>query len=248
MKINNPWVLIPENVLKDPNLTFREKIMYSKILALDNGEEHCYANNHYFSELLGVGKVSISRIINGLVKKNYIKINNPQSKHRRIKICTNLLYTNGQSNNIHMYKQNNNNKNNNKTHVGLRILHFKSSMIEAFKDAEMPVEEQEKFLEYWCELNSSGNKFRREKEEFFDEKKRVKTWMARVQKWNNKKANKIHLTQFKRDSAGFPIGWCGKCGKSDFYTEFEIFQDSRCCGDKLFPHNHIERSGNGTIN
>ena len=184
MKINNPWVLVPENVLKDPDLTFREKIMFSKILALDNGEEHCYANNHYFSELMSVGKTTVSRIINSLKFKGYIEIENSQSKHRRIKICSNQPSTNGQSNFEHMYKHNNNNKNNNKKTLTKdifdRILEFQDSMRLSFEKNNMPDEEQKKFLDYWCEVNDTGTKFRVEKQEFFNKDRRIKTCISRA--------------------------------------------------------------------
>lgn len=44
------------------------------VLYLSKDTGHCFATNNYFSDILNVTVVSISRIINSLKKKNYIKV------------------------------------------------------------------------------------------------------------------------------------------------------------------------------
>ena len=56
-------------------LSDKEKIILSMVLYLSKDTGHCFATNNYFSDILNVTVVSISRIINSLKKKNYIKVN-----------------------------------------------------------------------------------------------------------------------------------------------------------------------------
>lgn len=55
-------------------LSDKEKIILSMVLYLSKDTGHCFATNNYFSDILNVTVVSISRIINSLKKKNYIKV------------------------------------------------------------------------------------------------------------------------------------------------------------------------------
>ena len=41
---------------------------------------------------------------------------------------------------------------------------------------------------------------------------------------------------FKLDSTGYCYkGYCIKCNESDFYKEYDLKGDSRCCNDKIKP-------------
>ena len=55
-------------------LSDKEKNILSMVLYLSKDTGHCFATNNYFSDILNVTVVSISRIINSLKKKNYIKV------------------------------------------------------------------------------------------------------------------------------------------------------------------------------
>ena len=44
---------------------------------------------------------------------------------------------------------------------------------------------------------------------------------------------------FKCDTVGFPIGWCEKCNKSDFYKFEELNGDSNCCNAKILPSKQV---------
>lgn len=66
---------IPVEILINKELSDKEKIILSMILYLSKDTGHCFATNNYFSDILNVTVVSISRIINSLKKKNYIKVN-----------------------------------------------------------------------------------------------------------------------------------------------------------------------------
>ena len=60
----------------------------------------------------------------------------------------------------------------------------------------------------------------------------------RFEKWcvNQKTSYKMFVAQFKRDTCGFPMGYCEKCGVSEFYEENELYGDSKCCNSKILPN------------
>ena len=66
---------MPSERLINNKLSDKEKIILSMIIYLSKDKGYCFATNNYFSDILNVTVVSISRIINSLKKKNYIKIN-----------------------------------------------------------------------------------------------------------------------------------------------------------------------------
>lgn len=66
-------VWIPYEILTDIKLNDKEKIVYSMIMYLSK-ERECTITNSYISELLNVSKVQLSRIINSLKKKLYIRV------------------------------------------------------------------------------------------------------------------------------------------------------------------------------
>ncbi len=88
------------------------------------------------------------------------------------------------------------------------------------------------FITYWTEPNKSNTKMKFELQQTFDINRRLKRWAANDFSTNNKNG----LVNFRLDSTGNAyIGYCDKCNKSDFYSEYEIKQDSKCCKSKLIP-------------
>ena len=67
----------------------------------------------------------------------------------------------------------------------------------------------------------------------FDISRRLTTWLSKD--WNQNKPN-TKITDFKLDATGYCyIGYCIKCNESDFYKEYDLKGDSRCCNDKIKP-------------
>ena len=83
-------------------------------------------------------------------------------------------------------------------------------MIDWLKQSGKRYKDYEAFARNWCR-NSTGTKK------------------------NFKNSSKFTLADFKKETGGFNIGYCYKCGKYEFYDNREIWQDSRCCKTRLLP-------------
>ena len=88
------YAIIPANVRYDNDLTPNAKLLYGEITALCNEKGYCWASNNYFAELYKVSKKSISKWINQLIQKGYIKSQiiykegNKSIEERRLYIST----------------------------------------------------------------------------------------------------------------------------------------------------------------
>lgn len=70
-KFKGVW--IPYEIFTDRNLSDKEKFIYSMIISLSR-ENECTMSNAYIGNLLNICNVQVSRIINSLKKKGYIKV------------------------------------------------------------------------------------------------------------------------------------------------------------------------------
>ena len=69
-KFKGVW--IPYEIITDKNLNDKEKIIYSMIISLSK-ENECTMSNAYIGNLLNICNVQVSRIVNSLKGKGYIK-------------------------------------------------------------------------------------------------------------------------------------------------------------------------------
>ena len=67
------YIIVPEYITKDKNLTDKEKNIYAMILTLSKNHE-CIMSNSYISSMLNISKVHSSRLISSLRDKGYIKV------------------------------------------------------------------------------------------------------------------------------------------------------------------------------
>ncbi len=67
------YIILPEYITKDKNLTDKEKNIYSMILTLSKNQE-CIMSNAYISSMLSISKVHASRLISSLRDKGYINV------------------------------------------------------------------------------------------------------------------------------------------------------------------------------
>ena len=70
---NFKYIILPEYVTKDKNLTDKEKNIYAMIVTLSKNQE-CIMSNSYISSMLNISKVHSSRLISSLRDKGYIKV------------------------------------------------------------------------------------------------------------------------------------------------------------------------------
>lgn len=79
-------IWIPKEVVDLKGIKWAEKVLLSRIIALDN-EEGCWANNNHFAEVLDICPNRASKLINKLVKLKLISsdINQKQGNRRVLK-------------------------------------------------------------------------------------------------------------------------------------------------------------------
>jgi uncharacterized phage protein (TIGR02220 family) len=88
MNENDKFIIIPQYICKDKNLSYVDKmvfgIIYSLSLAGDN--DKCFATNKYLAEMLGMESRNIIRHINNLKNQGYLNItyNNKNPRKRTI--------------------------------------------------------------------------------------------------------------------------------------------------------------------
>ena len=70
---NFKYLLLPEYITKDKNLTDKEKSIYSIILTLSKNQE-CIMSNAYISSTQNISKVHSSRLISSLRDKCSINV------------------------------------------------------------------------------------------------------------------------------------------------------------------------------
>jgi hypothetical protein len=70
----NYYAIIPANVRYDKTLTANAKLLYGEITALCNEKGFCWASNSYFAELYEVTTQAISKWVNSLSDKGYLRL------------------------------------------------------------------------------------------------------------------------------------------------------------------------------
>lgn len=78
------FVIVQKYILNDKRLTGNEKLLVSLITSLDR-QDHCYATNQYFADILGVTARAIRKMINRLCDLGMIEYDG-KFKNRRILI------------------------------------------------------------------------------------------------------------------------------------------------------------------
>ena len=118
-----------------------------------------------------------------------------------------------------------------------------SKRIKAFKEIvysysnKYPKEMLDEFYNHFSELDRAKNpKMRWEKEKTWEIEKRLVKWANNDYSGIMQKKNGA-VDEFKMDAVGrAAIGFCTKCGKSDFYEPKTVkVDDSKCCNALLVP-------------
>lgn len=72
-KLGGYYAVIPATILYDSELTANEKMLYAIISQLAIKTGFCYASNSYLAERLGITPRAVSKWINKLIQKNYVR-------------------------------------------------------------------------------------------------------------------------------------------------------------------------------
>jgi len=65
-------ILIPIDVMKNPNLSLTAKFLYGFILCLLEDEGYCCVTNNQFAQILKISPITVSNLIQKLVKEKYL--------------------------------------------------------------------------------------------------------------------------------------------------------------------------------
>lgn len=70
----NYYGIIPADVRYDKTLSPYAKLIYSELTCLTNKEGYCFSSNGYFADLYGVTDQAVSKWINSLSEKGYVRL------------------------------------------------------------------------------------------------------------------------------------------------------------------------------
>jgi len=85
------FITVSVEIMRDANLNQSQKFLLAEIEQLTTLEKGCIATNLHFSNLIGISKENVSKNINSLEKKGYIKseiVNGTRNHTRTITITT----------------------------------------------------------------------------------------------------------------------------------------------------------------
>lgn len=67
------YAVIPATILNDNDLSATEKLLYGYVSQLSNAKGYCFASNKYLAEITRTSISTVSKGINKLIKKEYLK-------------------------------------------------------------------------------------------------------------------------------------------------------------------------------
>lgn len=65
--------LVHSDILQDPSLSIRAKGVYALLSTYANKDRECYPSNTTLSEMLGVSKRTLQRVLKELEEKDYVR-------------------------------------------------------------------------------------------------------------------------------------------------------------------------------
>ena len=77
------YIIIPQNIIEDNNLTSTDKLVYGIILRLTRSNGYCWATNQYMADILKINPRTVSSCIRKLRELGYI--NSCKNKNDKFK-------------------------------------------------------------------------------------------------------------------------------------------------------------------
>ena len=245
MQIKNDYVIIPGSILRDENLSMMQRMLYAKLLCLDN-DKGCYASNGYLADCFGVKKNTISINISALERKGYISVDikhkpSGQVESRGISCISNTplidikqgISQASKSNIKKEYKVE-------KETFDLFWIHYPKKVGKAkawaswkanYKDIDSSREQI---------MNHIKKAYTNTEKQFIPN---PATYINQERWWDEiiEQQVVVDISLYKRDATDFPMGYCQECGQSDSYREADIrLGGSRCCDAKILPTKEIK--------
>ena len=78
------WAVIPAGVRYNEQIPPNAKLLYAEISSLTQEDGYCWATNEYFHKVFGFSERTIQNLLNSLLNAGYIRIENGDSKKRKI--------------------------------------------------------------------------------------------------------------------------------------------------------------------
>ena len=78
------WAVIPAGVRYNEQIPPNAKLLYAEISSLTQEDGYCWATNEYFRKVFGFSERTIQNLLNSLLNAGYIRIENGDSKKRKI--------------------------------------------------------------------------------------------------------------------------------------------------------------------
>ena len=246
MQIKNDYVIIPGSILRDENLSMMQRMLYAKLLGLDN-DKGCYASNGYLADCLGVSKNHISKSISALERMGYISVeirykkNSKEIESRGICCISHTYNPKGLGGIIQQPKDNIKKEYKvEKETFDLFWIHYPKKVGKAkawaswkanYKDIDSSREQI---------MNHIKKAYTNTEKQFIPN---PATYINQERWWDEiiEHKEEIDISLYKRDATDFPMGYCQACGDHESYTVADIKSGgSRCCDAKILPTKEIK--------
>lgn len=86
--VKSKGIWLPIEVIRNKTLSNNEKFLLMEIVQLTMLDKGCIASNRHFSELFQINKKGISRLINSLIKKDFIESIIKKGSRNKVRIIT----------------------------------------------------------------------------------------------------------------------------------------------------------------
>ena len=187
----NYYAVIPSEV-RYANITPNAKLLYAEITALLGMNGVCFATNQHFSNLYNKNKVTISRWINELKHKGFIKVTftykegSNEIANRYIELSQEGLSKNDKGVLAKMLKNNTTIDNTNLTDSNIKEVRFKKPKLEEVKNYCILRKNNvnaEAFLDFY------------ESKDWYVGRSKMKCWKSAVRNWERRDKEKTTMTK-----------------------------------------------------